>query len=175
MQLRPLLFGGIMAGLAAMLQTAPTWMGQPIGFALAILATLPMALAAAVGPRAAAIALLVATLLCILLQPEEGWIFGLTNGPFGLALGISARRGNTGPRATLLPTTTLLIGMALLTWGVSLPALGPDLLALGLPEALGSYALFALVWSTLFMPVTRLLIRRTRPAWERWADQGRLR
>lgn len=170
MQLRPLLFGSIMAGLAAMLQTAPIWMGQPIGFALAILAFLPMALSASVGSRAAVMALVVATLLCTLFQPEEGWVFGLTNGPFGLALGLSARRGNTGPLAPLFPAIILFVGMALLTWGVSFPALGPDLLSLGTPTALGAYALFALIWSALLTPATRLLIGRTRPAWKRWAD-----
>lgn len=172
MRLRTLLFASITAGLAVLLQTAPVWLGQPAGLVLAILASLPVALSAAVEPRTAALALPVASVLCALFQPEEGWVFGLTNGPFGIALGVAARRGYTGWKGPLLPALTLFGGMALLTWGVGFAALGLELLALGLPMALGCYALFALLWSALFTPTARLLVRRTRPAMERWADLG---
>ncbi len=163
MRLRALLFAGIMAGLAVMLQTAPLWLGQPLGFALAILASLPLALTAAVEPRSAALALPVAALLCALFQPEEGWVFALTNGPFGIALGVVVRWGHAGWRGLLLPTLTLFIGMALLTWGAGFAALGPELPTLGLPLALLLYAIFSLIWSALFLPLARLLFRRTRP------------
>lgn len=172
MRLPILLFSGIMAGLAASLQTAPIWLGQPVGFALAILASLPMALAAWVGPRTAALALTVAALLCALFQPEEGWIFALTNGPFGLALGFAVRMGHAGWRGVLLPALALLAGMAILTWGVGVAPLGPGAGSRGLPFTLAGYALFALLWSALFTPLVRLLVRRARPALELWTRHG---
>ncbi|MBP2019368.1 hypothetical protein J2Z79_002807 [Symbiobacterium terraclitae] len=172
MRLRALLLSGIMVGLAVLLQTAPIWLGQPVGFALAILACLPMAVAAAADPGTAALALPAAALLCGLFQPEEGWIFGLTNGPFGVALGVAVRRGHSGWKGPLLPAITLFGGMALLTWGVGFPALGPNLTRLGLPAALIACGCFALVWSALCMPLARLLVRRTRPGLESWAGRG---
>lgn len=172
MRLRALLLSGIMAGLAVLLQTAPIWVGQPVGFALAILACLPMAMAAAAEPRTAPLAVFVAALLCGLFQPEEGWIFGLTNGPFGVALGVAVRRGYAGWTRPLLPALTLFGGMVVLTWGVGFPALGPDLAALGLPAALIAYGCFALLWSALCMPIARLLDRRTRPILEGRAGRG---
>lgn len=103
MHLRALLLSGMMAALAVVLQTAPIWLGQPAGFALAILACLPMAILAAAEPRAAALAVPAAALLCALFQPEEGWVFGLANGPFGVALGLAFRRGLAGWRAPCSP------------------------------------------------------------------------
>ncbi|HEY8345835.1 MAG TPA: hypothetical protein VIL07_01005 [Symbiobacteriaceae bacterium] len=168
MRLRALLLAGMMASLAVVLQTAPIWLGQPVGFALAILACLPVAFVAVVEPYAAALALLAAALLCALFQPEEGLVFGLANGPFGVALGLAFRRGHHGWRAPLFPALTLFCGLALLTWGVGFAALGPDLRSLGLPVALVACALFAVAWSALFTPLVRLLLRRLRPVMDDW-------
>ncbi len=168
MRLRALLLSGMMAGMAVVLQTAPIWLGQPAGFALAILAFLPMALVTAIHPRATALTLPVAALLCALFQPEEGWVFGLANGPFGAALGLAFRRGHTGWKAPLLPALTLFGGLALLTWGVGFAALGPDLRSQGVAFALAVYALFALAWSVLLTPIFRLLIRRLQQVMDRW-------
>lgn len=168
MRLRAVLLSGMMTALAVVLQTAPIWLGQPAGFALAILACLPMALVAAAAPHAATLALPAAALLCALFQPEEGWVFGLANGPFGAALGLAARRGSAGWRAPLLPALTLFCGLALLTWGVGFAALGPDLRSLSLPVAVTACALFAVAWSALFTPLVRLLIRRLGPVMDHW-------
>lgn len=168
MRLRALLLCGMMAALAVVLQTAPIWLGQPAGFALAILACLPMAITAAAEPRAAALTVPAAALLCALVQPEEGWVFGLANGPFGAALGLAFRRGLAGWRAPLLPALTLFYGLALLTWGVGFAALGPDLRSLNLPVAVTACALFAVAWSALFTPLARLLLRRLRPVMNNW-------
>jgi len=172
MRLRTLLLSGMMAGLAVVFQTAPLWLGEPVGLALAILACLPVALIAAAEPRAAALALPVAAVLCALFQPEEGWVFGVANGPFGAALGVAFRRNHSGWRALLLPALTLFGGLALLTRGVGFAALGPDLGRVGLPMALAACALFALAWSALFTPLVRFLIRRIRPVMDHWMTAG---
>jgi len=168
MHLRALLLSGMMAGLAVVLQTAPVWLGQPVGFALAVLACLPMALVAAAEPRGAVLALPVAAMLCKLFQPEEGWVFGLANGPFGAAIGVTLRRGLSGWRAPLLPALTLFCGLALLTRGVGFAALGPDLRSQNVPVALTACLLFAAVWSALFTPLVRILMQRLRPVLDNW-------
>lgn len=146
MSVRTVVLAGMMAGLAAILQTGPVWLGQPIGFPAVLLAFLPTGVAVAAGGiRLAALTAVVAALLCGVLSPELGWVFLLTNGPFGCALGLVAKSRN--PRRFLLPAGVLLTGMSVLTWGLGLAALGPGLLTWGQPAAMGVYSLFALFWS----------------------------
>lgn len=164
MPLRSLVLAGAMAGLAALLQTAPLWLGQPAGFGLAAAACLPLAILAAGGEgRPALLALPVAALLCGLLSPEEAWLFGLTNGPFGVALGLGLGARGGRVRSVLLPAALLFGGMAALTWGVGFAALGPGVTRLALPLALACYALFALLWSALMGRLLRILCRRLLP------------
>ncbi|MFZ5824728.1 MAG: hypothetical protein ACOY94_10405 [Bacillota bacterium] len=164
MHLRSLIFAGLMAALGALLQTAPVWLGQPLGFALAVLACLPPAVSALQNLRAAVMGVAAAALLCGLISPEEAWVFGLTNGPFGVALGYSARAGYGLVRAVILAAGVLLAGILLLTWGLGFAALGSAVLAWGVPAAGAVFTLFALVWAFLFTGVVRLIWRRLLPA-----------
>lgn len=162
MSVHTLVFSGMMAGLAAILQTGPVWLGQPAGFVPALLAFLPAAMAAAAGGfRAGALTVIVASLLCGLIHPEEGWVFLFTNGPFGVAQGLVAHLRH--PRRALLPAGVLLAGMSALTWGVGVAALGPELLGYGISAATGIYALFALFWSEMAGWLVADVDRRVRP------------
>lgn len=162
MSVRTLVFSGMMAGLAAILQTGPVWLGQPAGFAPALLAFLPAAVAAAAGGfRAGALTVVVTSLLCGLIHPEEGWVYLFTNGPFGVAQGLAAQWRH--PRRLLLPAAVLLGGMSALTWGVGVAALGPELLAYGISGAMGIYSLFALFWSEMAGWLFTEVDRRVRP------------
>ena len=93
MNIRGLVLAGLIAGLSALLQTAPVWLGEPLGLALAVFACLPLALLATVYPRGALPAFGVSVLLCFKVHVEEGVIFAVTNGPFGLALGAALGAG----------------------------------------------------------------------------------
>jgi phosphotransferase system glucose/maltose/N-acetylglucosamine-specific IIC component len=157
-RLRALVFAGIMAGLAAALQTAPVWFGQPVGFILAIFACLPVAVAVVVSQREAALAVLAAGLLCLLISPQEGLIFTFTNGAMGLALGWGARDGWL--KSVWVTGVTLWAGMSVLTWGLGIAALGPGLLRLSWPVVFTAYGGFSFVWSALFAAVFRPVYRR---------------
>lgn len=163
MQPKALVFAGMMAGLAALLQTAPVWFGEPAGYALAFFASLPAAVSAAAYPREAPYGVLAAVLLCLLVKPQEAWVLACTNGPFGLALGRCAGAGLRWWRSVAWSAATLLAGTSLLTWGVGVAALGPGLLARGLPVVLAAYAAFALAWAILFTGLFRLVYRRIAP------------
>lgn len=158
MRLRGLAFAAMMAGLAALLQTGPVWLSEPAGYVLSILAALPPAVAAAAYPREALWAAAVAVLLCLLVNPQEAVVFGLTNGLLGLALGLTA--GMPPLRSALLAGAALLGGMVVLTWGVGVAALGEAVLQRGAAVALGVYAGFALLWAGLFTAIFRAVWRR---------------
>jgi len=167
MHVRALVFAGVMAAMAAVLQTAPVWVMAPAGYALSILASLPAAVAVVAYPREAPYGILAAVLACLMISPQEALIFACTNGAFGLALGWSARSGYGWWRSTLLAAATLWAGMALLTWGVGVAALGEGLLARGFLVAAGAYAAFALSWSAAFTSLFRVIHRRIAPVLER--------
>jgi hypothetical protein len=160
MRLRALAFAAMMAGLAVVLQTAPVWLTEPAGYALSIFASLPPAVAAAVYPREAIWACVAAALLCLFISPQEAAVFALTNGIFGLGLGLTARAGLQPLRSILLAAAALFGGMALLTWGLGVAALGEELLDRGMLWTLAAYAGFAMAWSGLFTGLFRVICRR---------------
>lgn len=149
--------------MAALFQTAPVWLGEPVGYLLAIFASLPMAVSAVAHPREAPLGLLVATLLCLLIKPQEAWVLACTNGLFGLVLGWSVRALLRWWQRVLCAAGALLLGTCLLTWGVGVAALGPDLLARGPLVTLAVYVVFALIWATLFAGLFGLIHRRIAP------------
>jgi hypothetical protein len=157
--------------MAALLQTAPVWLGEPIGYLLAIFASLPIAIAAVAHPRVAPLGLLVATLLCLLIKPQEAWVLACTNGLFGLALG--ARHPLRWWQRVLRAAGALLLGICILTWGVGVAALGPDLVARGVLVTLGVYVVFALGWATLFSSLFGLIYRRIAPLLRTNSDSTR--
>jgi hypothetical protein len=158
MRVRALVFAGIMAGLAAALQTAPVWFGQPLGFLLAIFACLPVAVAVVVSQREAALAVVAAGLLCLLVSLQEGLIFTFTNGVMGLALGWGAAGGRV--KSVWVTGVTLWVGMSFLTWGLGIAALGPGLLRLPWPVVCAAYGGFSFMWSALFTAAFRPIYRR---------------
>lgn len=163
MRLRALLFAAMMAGLAALLQLAPVWLGEPAGYLLSALASLPVAVAAAAYPREAPLALPVTFLICIAIFPQEAWVFACTNGLFGLVLGRAAQAGRPWWQSALRAAFSLWVGMGLLTWVVGVAVLGPDLLKHGVPLVLLAYAGFALAWSLAYTGLFRVIFRRLAP------------
>lgn len=163
MRVRALVFAGTMAGLAALLQTAPTWFGEPAGYALAILASLPAAVAATAYPREAPYAVLSTCLVCLFINPQEAWVFALTNGAFGIVLGRNAHSRVPWVKSILSAAGTLWAGIVLLTWGVGVAALGSDLLKYGIPFTFAAYGAFALVWAAAFTGLFRLIHQRIAP------------
>lgn len=173
MRLRALAFAALMAGMAVLLQNGPLWLGEPAGYGLSIWASLPLAVAAAQVPREAALAGVTTVILCLFINPQEALIFGLTNGLLGLVIGMALNARLSLWRSVLLAGAALFAGMALLTWGIGLAALGESVLAGGLPFALGAYAAFALIWATLFTTLARALCRRVLGALPRPTEQQR--
>jgi hypothetical protein len=163
MRTRLLVYAGMLAGLAALLQTTPVWLGEPQGYLLAILACLPIAVAALVDPKAAAYALVTATLLCLLVKPQEAWVFAFTNGPLGLAVGIAVGAGRPYWMSAGVGGVVLGLGMALLTWGAGVAAMGPGTLAWDTRILVLVYFAFALVWSAGWTGAVRLIHRRLAP------------
>jgi hypothetical protein len=161
LRLRALVFAGIMAGLAAVLQTAPVWLGEPTGFVLAVGACLPAAVAAGACPREAPWAVVAAALLCLLFSPQEAAVFAFTNGAMGLALGRTG--GLPWFRSTMVTGLTLWAGMSVLTWGVGVAALGPGLLRYGWVLVVPAFGAFSLAWSALWAAVYRPIYRRIAP------------
>lgn len=160
MRLRALAFAAMMAAMAVLLQTGPLWLSEPAGYGLSIWASLPPAMAALFWPREAVWASVATVLLCLILSPQEAIVFGLTNGLFGLVMGMT-RHANLPPwRSILLAAGALFGGMVVLTWGIGVAALGEEMLESGVALALAAYAGFAILWSALFTGLFRLICRR---------------
>lgn len=141
--------GGMMAGLAALMQAAPVYWPGP-GYLLAALGSLPMAVLALRSPRAAPLSALATILLLMMVHVEEAVVFSLTTGPLGLAIGYGRRAALPRLAATLLATGPLLAGMFGLTHLVGLPPLGPWPVRNALVETT-VYGLFAFAYSAVWV------------------------
>lgn len=141
---RPVITLGLMAGLTALLQTAPLWWPGP-GYLLAAAAVLPVALGAAADPRRASWCFAAAVAVTGLVSTQEAVILLCTSGPLGLALGRRAER--PWPARALAGAAWLTVGQwavrplaGIWPWGGSEAAWSPGWRA-------AAYAGFALIYA----------------------------
>lgn len=156
MRVRPsrTVLAGILAGLTVVLQLGPVWW-PGVGLVLAMAASLPVAVAAAVHPRRCNWFFFVTCVLIGWISLEEMFIYLTMTGPLGLMLGLTARR--PAWQSVLASALTLAWGMLLLPglagiypWGGLERAWFPEVAAL----AYGGFALvYTAAWYLLFRQV----------------------
>lgn len=168
-----IVFGGMMAALAAALQLGPIYL-PIVGVLLAMVSSLPMAIQALRDPRWAPLSAGVAAVVMFTIAPQEATIFAFTSGPLGLAVGYAIRLGLRRWQAIPMVGAVLLAGILLLAYLIGLPPLGPGLATWSLSAQLGAYASFSLIWGALWVEtfggLSRRLARLAAPATDRVAS-----
>lgn len=142
---REIIAGGILTALALFFQSAPLWLSG-IGLFISPLATLPVALAAALSIPLGAVVYTAAAFLLMLADPQEAAIFLLATGLLGMASGFSRTREHR----VLIPAAALCIGLLALTNLGLIPVFGgitPRSVLLQIPV----YALFSLLYAALWV------------------------
>ncbi|WP_194709672.1 hypothetical protein [Radiobacillus deserti] len=120
---RQLILGALLSSIAALFQSAGAFIG--IGYALSMLATLPILVAAFISIPLGVLSYMTAILLLGVLQPSELWIFPFTTGLLGLGIGIGFKVRNHWVVATSFGAIFLMLGISVVLYGFSYPILGP--------------------------------------------------
>lgn len=146
-----------MSAMAATLQLLAAFAPGP-GHIASALATLPLALVAWISPGAGFASYITATLLVLIIAPEECLILLTTTGPLGVALGIAGAAKLSVAIQTLIGAATLSSGMTALMLVFKTDPLGPGVSSMGWVAAVGVYAGFALMYAWAWALVLRRLV-----------------
>ncbi|MFA7635671.1 MAG: hypothetical protein WCZ48_07785 [Bacillota bacterium] len=167
---RLVLLAGIMSAIAAALQLLAAFAPGP-GHIASALATLPLALISWISTGAGIAGYAVATLLVLMIAPEECVILLTTTGPLGVALGIAGAAKLSVAIQTLIGAATLSSGMTALMLVFKTDPLGPGVSGMGWVAAIGVYAGFALLYAWAWALLLRHLTPRLLAAGA-WASAG---
>ncbi|MDD2202074.1 MAG: hypothetical protein PHQ21_07095 [Firmicutes bacterium] len=149
---------GTMSAMAAALQLLAAFVPGP-GHIASALATLPLALITWISPGAGFASYVTATLLVLIIVPEECLILLTTTGPLGVALGAAGAMKLSVSMQTLIGAATLSSGMTALMLVFKTDPLGPGVSNMGWVAAIGVYAGFALMYAWAWT----LILRRITP------------
>lgn len=157
----PVAMMGVLAGLTAALQLGPVWW-PGAGFLLAMAATLPVFVGAALHPERSPWLLFSAGVVTALFSLQEMAVLLTMTGPLGLALGVTIRR----PRTAAVPAAAgvLTLGMLLLPVLAGVHPWGGLERFWAFPVKLAAYLLFALAYAYSWRILCRKLYRHLAPA-----------
>jgi hypothetical protein len=143
-------FGGLLAALAFVLQSAPVW--SAFGLALSPLSTAPAAAAAILSPLCGISVFLSASVMLLIVSAQEALIFMLGTGLLGVVLGLTMRRDAAfGISAAGL---SLLIGLYVLFYVCGVSLFGP------FTQYIQGFAeIFLIAFSVLYAALWRVLLR----------------
>lgn len=157
--LRNMVRYSLLASVATMLQMSAVLFPGP-GRILAAFNTLPIALAAYIGPRGGFFCYLVSAWLAMTIMPAEMPVLVLCTAPLGLVLGWGVHYSLKDPVVILAGTITFAAGMALMTLLLGIPAFGPLFAGKKFPVMFGFYTSFALAYSWAWLGLVKKIIRQ---------------
>lgn len=146
---------GLMAGLAAILQSAPAFV-PGVGLLLATLSSLPIAVGTLAAPDGAPAMVGAAIALLVILQPDEAFIFALTTAPLGIMTAVASLDDPPWWKGALLPGMALGSGMILMSYLIGIPSLGPVVHGLGPVWAPAIYYAFGYAYASLWVGLLRV-------------------
>lgn len=156
-----LVIGSVLAAFAAIFQSAGIFVG--FGYALSILATLPIVQSAMLSLRIGFMSYFLTILLLAILQPSELLVFPLTTGLLGVALGMAFKWWRNWIIITVFGGAALSIGIMILLYLLRFPILGPSVshsFDIKIALLILLFSLFySLIWMGLSQRISRLLFR----------------
>ncbi len=155
---RKLVICSLLASLTALLQISAALFPGP-GHVLSAFCTLPIALAAFIGPSTGVMSIFVSTWLTLIIQPAELPILTLTTAPLGLVIGSGLHYSAKPLTVILIGTASLTAGMSLLTFGLGLPAFGPFLANKDFVPLILFYTGFAFIYSAAWFSFTGRIVK----------------
>jgi hypothetical protein len=148
-------FGGLLAALSFMLQSAPVW--SAFGLALSPLSTAPIAIAAFLSPLCGIAAFLSVSVLLLLLSAQEALISIFSTGLLGLVLGLTQRSG--AAFGICAAGVSLFCGLVMLFYVCGINLFGPLTQYIsGFTEIF--FLLFSVVYAALWRVILKLLLSR---------------
>lgn len=143
---RNIIRGVTIGTLVAGLQLCPALLG-PIGYVLAAIAVLPLALVAGQNLRLGLVAGFIGLLELSFIDPRQTLLFLFTTGPFALAAGWALAQGKAAVDAALQSGGILFLGMLTLSYVIGTPSLGSSVHDLGPLSATPIIAAFSFAYA----------------------------
>jgi hypothetical protein len=158
-----LVLGSFFTAFAVIFQSAGVFVG--FGYALSILATLPIVLSSMMSLRIGFMSYFLTILLLALIQPSELLVFPLTTGLLGISLGIAFKWWKSWITITLFGGVSLSIGILILLYVLRFPILGPSIshtfdIKMSFIILIFSL-LYSLIWMVMCQKVSRILHKVT--------------
>ena len=153
-----LVLGSILAAFATIFQSAGVIVG--FGYALSILATLPIVLSAMLSLRIGFMSYFLTIILLGMIQPSELLVFSLTTGLLGIGLGMAFKWWKSWIAITIFGGIGLSAGIMILLYVLQFPILGPSVshvfnIKISLFILLFS-VFYSLIWVGLCQKVSRI-------------------
>ncbi|WP_245698348.1 hypothetical protein [Sporosarcina ureilytica] len=143
-----LLFGALMAALAAILQSAGGLL-PGVGFLISPFTTAPILLVALVSLRTSVLSYFLTILLLLFIEPTELFIFPFTTGLLGFGLGFAFHFLNRRLEILIANGVLLTIGICIPLYGLGFPVFGPALSSFNLSALaiiFGFSFFYSLIW-----------------------------
>lgn len=150
-------FGGILSALAVLFQSSPIFL-PVFGMLLSPFATLPIAAAAASSASTGVISFLSATVIISFISPQEGVIFFLTTGSFGLVLGL-CHNGKKAVHCIAISAAALFTGINILMRIAGIASFSSINLNMPLIIEIFVLVIFSLLYSCLWLLILNLVVR----------------
>jgi hypothetical protein len=148
-----------LGAVTALLQSAGGFLPGP-GYLISPLSTAPIVLATLISIRSGLTAYVLSSLLLLLIQPSELFVFPFTTGLLGLALGTFIASSKNRIQVVLFSATVLWAGVILVLYILRFPLLGPPVSMSLRIDTIVYLFLFSLLYSGVWMEICLRLLTR---------------
>lgn len=147
-----LVLGSILAGIAAILQSAGMIVG--IGYVFSMFATLPIVISSFISLRIGVMSYFLTIFLLVIIQPSELLVFPFTTGLLGVSLGVAFKLWKSWFPAVLFSGTILTAGILFLLYVAGFPILGPSVSQTFDSKVLFMILLFSIFYSWVWFGIS---------------------
>ncbi|MFJ5714745.1 hypothetical protein [Neobacillus sp. NPDC093127] len=148
-----IVLGAVFSAIAVIFQSAGIFAG--IGYALSILATLPIVLSCFISLRIGFMSYFITILLLMIVQPSELIVFPFTTGLLGISLGTAFKLWKNWLSITLFGGIALTAGIMAILYIFRFPVLGPSISQTFNIKVAIIILLFSLFYSWIWMGLSR--------------------
>jgi len=148
-----LVLGSLLGAIAAILQSAGLLTG--VGYVFSTLVTGPIILATILSVRIGLLTYALTTILLMIIQPTEVFVFLFTTGLLGVGIGIGFQTVKLSTLVTVIGGLCLTAGILILLTLFNFPVLGPSLTEVSLSVG-GGILVFSISYSWIWMRLSLL-------------------